>query len=62
MEVGDAIKQLLKAGFTELNQVGSHKKFGREGKRITLVYHRSPKERLNRKTEKELKNLLNGKG
>ncbi len=58
MEAGDAIKQLLKAGFVELNQVGSHRKFGKGDKRITIVWHRSPKERLHPKAIKQLKELL----
>ena len=58
MEAGEAIKKLLKAGFTELSQTGSHKKFGREKERITIVFHKSPKERLHIKTAKQVHKLL----
>ena len=56
--VGEAIKLLQEAGFTELNQVGSHKKFGKGVYRFTIVYHRSPKEELHKPTQKKLNNLL----
>lgn len=58
MTTGQAIKLLTDAGFTELNQVGSHKKFGKGNHRFTIVYHNSPKEPFNRTAEKKLRNLL----
>ncbi len=59
MTVGEAIKQLKNNNFIELNQVGSHIKFGRNDDRITIVKHKSDKEELNVKTIKELKKLIN---
>lgn len=59
MTVGEAIKLLENAGFIEMNHKGSHKKFGKGGKRMTIVMHSSPKEEMNRKGVKELKELLN---
>ena len=58
MTVGEAIKELKNNGFTELNQVGSHIKFGKEDKRITIVKHKSDKEEMNRKGVKQLKELI----
>ncbi len=60
MTVGEAIKQLKKNNFIELNQIGSHIKFGRNNDRITIVKHKSDKEELNIKTVKDLKKLING--
>jgi predicted RNA binding protein YcfA (HicA-like mRNA interferase family) len=59
MTTGEGIKLLEKNGFTEVNQVGSHKKFKRNNDTITIVYHRSPKEDLHPKTVKLLKKLIN---
>lgn len=59
LTTGEAIKLLTKAGFTEMNQVGSHRKFGKGEHRFTVVYHRSPKETMCRTSEKKLHNLLN---
>ncbi len=56
--VGEAIKELINKGFVELNWVGSHRKFGKGDKRITIVYHKSPKEELHPKTKKQLQKLL----
>lgn len=56
--VGKAIKELESRGFQFLNQVGSHRKYGKGSERVTLVFHSSPKEILHKKTEKELKTLL----
>lgn len=58
---GEAMKLLIEAGFIEVNQVGSHKKFKRGSECITIVYHRSPKEILHPKAEKQLKKLLQNK-
>lgn len=58
MTVGEAIKLLENNGFRELNQVGSHKKFGKDEKRITIVMHKSPKERLHPRTVKELNTVI----
>lgn len=63
MTTGEAIKLLIDNGFKELNQVGSHRKFGKtvgtEILRITIVYHKSDKESIHKKAEKQIKNLLN---
>lgn len=58
MTVKEAIKLLTEKGFVQLNQVGSHKKFGKDNKRITIVFHRSYKEELSRKAKKDLLKLL----
>lgn len=58
LTTGEAIKLFTQAGFTELNQVGSHRKFGKGDFRFTIIYHRSPKEELCRTSEKKLRNLL----
>lgn len=57
MTVGEAIKILLKNDFVFLNQVGSHKKYGRGSERITIVFHKSPKEIVHSRTEKQINTL-----
>jgi predicted RNA binding protein YcfA (HicA-like mRNA interferase family) len=59
MLVREAFKLLKKAGFIELNQVGSHRKFGKDEKRITIVIHRSEKEELHPNI-KQVKELTDG--
>ena len=58
MKVGQAIKLLKKAGFIETNQVGSHKKFQKEEKSITIVYHSKDSEEMCRKAIKNLNKIL----
>lgn len=55
---GDAVKLLLRAGFHEINQVGSHRKFGKGMYRITVVYHGNKKESLSRGVEKGILKIL----
>ena len=58
MKVGQAIKLLKKAGFIETNQVGSHKKFQKEEKSITIVYHSKDSEEMCKKAIKNLNKIL----
>lgn len=58
MEVGEAIKTLEKNGFKQLNWKGSHIKYGRETDRITIVCHRSFKERLHPRTVKQVNKFI----
>ena len=50
MKVGQAIKLLKKVGFIETNQVGSHKKFKKENKSITIKYHSKDSEEMCKKS------------
>ena len=58
MKVGKAIKLLKKAGFVETNQVGSHKKFKKENRSITIIYHSKDSEELCKKAIKQLNKIL----
>ena len=58
MTVKEAIKMLEINGFTRLNQVGSHIKYGKDQKRYTIVLHKSTKETLCPKAIKNLKLIL----
>ncbi len=58
MEVGDAQKLLLNIGFSRRNQVGSHITYVKDEKRVTLVLHKSSKERVHPKTEKLIKKYV----
>ena len=58
MKVGQAIKLLKKAGFIETNQVGSHKKFQKVGKSITIIYHSKNSEDMCKKAIKQLNKIL----
>ena len=61
MTVGEAVKLLEENGFIFKNQVGSHMKYSRGTERITLVKHRSNKERLHPRAIKQVKTLIDGK-
>ena len=58
MKVGQAIKLLKKAGFIETNQVGSHKKFKKENKSVTITYHSKDSEEMCKKAIKNLNKIL----
>ena len=58
MKVSQAMKLLKKAGFIETNQVGSHKKFQKEKKSITIVYHSKDSEEMCKKAIKQLNKIL----
>lgn len=57
MNIKEAIKILEKNGFYFMNQVGSHMKYGKDEKRITLVKTKSDKEKLHPRGIKLLKEL-----
>lgn len=54
MKVIEAVKLLGKKGFIKQNQVGSHVKFRKGSKVITLCCHGKKSEELGRKTVKQL--------
>ncbi len=58
MKVGEAIKLLTKNGFEKVNQVGSHIKFRKEDKVITIVYHSKDSEELSKKSIKQIKEII----
>jgi predicted RNA binding protein YcfA (HicA-like mRNA interferase family) len=58
MTVGEATKKLLKLGYIQLNQVGSHIKFGKDNDRITLLKRKSDKELVNPAIVKKINSLI----
>ena len=58
LKVGDAIKLLTKNGFKKENQVGSHIKFSKGDKRVTVVYHSKDSEEICKKAEKNIRELI----
>lgn len=58
MKVGEGIKKLLKAGFEKQNQVGSHIKFRKGDKVITIVYHSKDSEELSKKSTKQINEII----
>jgi len=58
MTVGQAIKLLVKSGFSLENQKGSHKKYRKGEDVITIVYHSKDSEPVHPKTVKSLNQII----
>lgn len=58
MKVKEAIKLLESNGFIQKNQVGSHVKFIKDSKRVTVVNHGNRSETIHPKTVKTILNII----